>query len=162
MRIAWFDAQDLERKFIEKSDIEFEELLRKSDIVTLHCPLTEQTRHLLSDDEFEKMDGALLINTARGGLVDTDALLRALKNDNVVEAGLDVLEEEQSINDDIEVLAKQDGEKSIRTLLGEHMLMNRDDVLITPHNAFNSVEVPEKIVEVTLVNLEECENIATG
>lgn len=150
-----WDAEEL----LDFDYVDLDDLLNGSDIISLHCPLTEETRHILSEEEFEKMNDVLLVNTARGELIDTDALVKALKRGGVRAAGLDVLEEEESINEDIEVLTEADGEGYFRTLLAEHRLMRRDDVLITPHNAFNSVEALESIVDTTIENLTKCRNI---
>jgi len=137
--------------------VSMKNLLKDSDIVTLHCPLNEHTRYLLSKDEFELMDGSMLINTARGGLVNTEALLEALKNGNVRSAGLDVLEEECHIEEDIEVV-KQKEDCDLQKVLDGHNLKEREDVLITPHNAFNSEEAMHRIVDTTLENLENRSN----
>ena len=82
----------------ERDAVEFRELpdlLADSDVVTLHCPLTPQTRHLVDDDALARMrPTALLVNTARGGIVDTDALVRALQDGRLAGAALDVFEDE--------------------------------------------------------------------
>lgn len=136
-----------------------EHLLEESDIVTLHCPLTDETEHIISEGEFEKMDETVLINTSRGGLVDTEALIRALENDNVFQAGLDVLEEEGMVDDDIEVIDNVGEDSHPEKLLEDHILMERDDVIVTPHNAFNSQEALQRIEDTTLENLREGRNI---
>ncbi|MFB6175421.1 MAG: NAD(P)-dependent oxidoreductase [Candidatus Nanohalobium sp.] len=135
------------------------DLLRQADIVTLHCPLTDETDHLLSEEEFELMDSTVLINTARGKLIDTDALIEGLENGSVRHAGLDVLEEEAYIEDDIEQLSKLEDRRDIETVLEDHVLMDRDDVLITPHNGFNSVEAMQRIEDMTVENIEKGRNI---
>ncbi len=135
-----------------------EDLLQKADIVTLHCPLTDENHHLLSKDEFELMDGSLLVNTARGELVDTEALIKALENDNIGAAGLDVLEEECYVEDDIEVMGDLEDECDPKLILEDHILMKRDDVIITPHNAFNSKEAMQRIADTTLENIRSREN----
>ena len=138
--------------------VSLEDLLSHSDIVTLHCPLTDENRHMLSDEEFEIMEDVMLINTARGGLVDTEALIEALEDDSVSAAGLDVLEEECYIEEDIEVMSSLDDECDLELILEDHILMERDDVLVTPHNAFNSVEAMHRIADTTLDNLRKREN----
>ena len=135
-----------------------EDLLRKSDIVTIHCPLTEDTRHMISNKEFELMDKTVLVNTSRGELIDTEALIEALEDDSVNQAGLDVLEEECYIEDDIEYLSDLAEKCDPEIILEDHILMNRDDVLITPHNAFNSREALHRIEDTTLENLRDREN----
>ncbi len=142
--------------------VSLDDLLEQADIVTLHCPLTESSKHMISDEEFEKMDGTLLINTARGELVDQEALIEALENDNVEAAGLDVLEEECYIEDDIEYLGDLKEKCDPRVILEDHILMNREDVLITPHNAFNSWEALERIENTTIENIERHTNVVNS
>ncbi len=94
MKVLVYDpyvkSSDLPVKFVDK-----EELLRSADIITLHVPLTKETYHMISSKEFELMkDGAILINTSRGGVVDEDALYDALREGKVRYACLDVFEEE--------------------------------------------------------------------
>lgn len=138
--------------------VSLEDLLEQSDIVTIHCPLNESTRHLLSSEEFDLMDSAILVNTSRGEIVDTSALIDALEAGSVDAAGLDVLEEECYL-EDVEYLRAVDEECDIRKLLEDHVLMERDDVLITPHNAFNSQEALQEIVDVTIRNIWNRSNI---
>ena len=135
-----------------------EDLIEQADIITLHCPLTESTEHLLSEDEFEKMDGTTLVNTARGKLIDTEALIQALEDGSVRSAGLDVLEEEDYMDDDIHQLSELD-EDNLEVMLEDHVLKEREDVLITPHNAFNSVEAMKRIEDTTIENIETGKNI---
>ena len=137
--------------------VSLEDLLKQSDIVTLHCPLIDATRGMLGEEEFEMMNGSILINTARGELVKTEALLEALEDEKVDAAGLDVLEEECKVEEDIEVVQQKD-ECDIKKVLEGHMLVEREDVLITPHNAFNSVEAMHRIVDTTLENLQTGKN----
>ena len=139
--------------------VELDELVKEADIISINCPLTDSTRHLLSEDEFEKMDGSIIINTARGEIIDTSALVDGLENGSVEAAGLDVLEEECYLEDDIEVLSELPDECDTETLLEDHLLMERDDVIVTPHNAFNSIEALHRIEDVTIHNLENRENV---
>lgn len=147
-------AEELGYKYVD-----LDELVRDSDIISTNCPLTESTHHLLSEDQFEKMDGTIIINTARGEIIETQALINALENGNVEAAGLDVLEEECYLEDDIEVLGDLPDNCDPETILEDHLLMERDDVLVTPHNAFNSIEALHRIEDTTLRNLENQENI---
>lgn len=149
-------AESMGFMYVSKDD-----LIQHADIITLHCPLVEATEHLLSEKEFEKMEDTYLINTARGKLIDTSALLEALEDGNLKAAALDVLEEECHIEDDIEYLGDLKEKCDPQVLLEDHILMQRDDVLVTPHNAFNSEEAMERIVDTTVENLKLGENSVT-
>jgi D-lactate dehydrogenase len=130
-------------------------LLAESDIVTLHSPLTDKTHHMLGRGEFAKMkQGAMIVNTARGGLIDTDALVEALESGKVGGAGLDVLEGEELIKEEKQLLQQPLDVERLRMALRNRVLLARDDVVFTPHNAFNSREALVRILEVTLSNLE--------
>jgi D-lactate dehydrogenase len=123
-------------------------------VISLHCPLTAETRHLIGKQAFKKMKkGVYLINTARGGLIGTDALLWALDEGIVAGAGLDVLEEEEAIREERELLSGRfDGHK-LRAVLRNHALAKHERVIITPHIAFNSREAVGRILETTLENI---------
>jgi D-lactate dehydrogenase len=132
-----------------------DQLLAESDIVTLHCPLTEKTHHLLGRAQISRMKrGALLINTSRGGLLDTDALVGALESGRLSGAGLDVLEGEELIKEEQQLLQQPLDVERLRTAVRNRVLLSREDVVFTPHNAFNSREALVRILEVTLANLE--------
>lgn len=134
--------------------VDLDRLLSGSDVITLHCPLTPETRHLIGKNEFHSMKrGALLINTARGGLVDTEALLWALDGGLIGGAGLDVLEEEEAVREERELLSKRFDEGKLRSVIRNHILLKRDDVIITPHIAFNSREAVERILTTTVENI---------
>jgi len=100
--------------------------------------------------------GALLINTARGGLIDPAALTKALDDGLLAGAALDVLEGEELLKDERQILAQSLAQDKLRTLLLNHSLLNRDNVVITPHIAFNSREAVQRILEMTLENLPVC------
>ena len=134
--------------------VDLSELLSRADIVTLHAPLTPETRHLIGKPQFQRMKrGVLLINTARGGLIDTDALLWALEEGIVGGAGLDVLEEEEAIREERELLSSRFNEERLRSVVRNHILLRREDVIITPHIAFNSREAVERILATTVENI---------
>lgn len=102
--------------------------------------------------------GAYLINTARGGLVETEALLDALANKQLSGAGLDVLEDECDIREERELLSSEFLKScDLKTQLMQHMLIDRDDVLVTPHKAFDTVEAVEEILETTMKNIASFE-----
>lgn len=132
-----------------------EDLLTRADVVTLHCPYTEATHHLMNDTRFTAMKrGAILVNTARGALIDTQALLKALKDGILSGAGLDVLEEECAVKEESELMGKDFPKKcDLGTIVRNHMLIARNDVVITPHIAFNSREAVERILETTAANI---------
>lgn len=132
-----------------------EVLLTESDVVTLHVPYLPETHHLINRENIGKMKrGSILVNTARGALIDTQALLWALNEGIVQAAGLDVLEEENFVYEEAELLVNDVPEgKNLATVLRNHILVERDDVIVTPHNAFNSVEAVNRIFETTLENI---------
>ena len=135
-----------------------EDLLRRADIVSLHAPYLPSTHHLINRGTLSLMKrGALLINTARGGLVDTDALLWALDEGIIGGVGLDVLEGEELIKEERELLTQPAAEEKLRMLLRHHILLRRDDVVITPHSAFYSREALQRIVDTTIANIRRFE-----
>lgn len=129
------------------------DLLEQSDIISLHCPLTDENHHLLSEKEFEKMNAKALINTARGGLIESEALLKALEDESVEYAGLDVLELED------EMRAMEDFSEKTEFCCKEFRanckLIEREDVIVTPHSAFNTREAKERIFETSIRNIEK-------
>jgi len=135
--------------------VELDELLAGADVITLHLPETDATRGLIDAEAFHRMrDGVVLINTARGGLVDVHALLRALADGKVRAAGLDVLPEEPVIREETEVLHSLFQEEyDYRTLLADHVLLRMRNVFITPHSAFNTEEALRRILDTTVANL---------
>ena len=130
------------------SYVSLEELLQKSDIVSLHCPLTEQSRHLINRDTIAQMrDGAYLLNTSRGMLVESEALLDALKSGKLAGAGLDVYEEETDF-------FFEDRSDSIDRDTILSLLVSMPNVVLTSHQAFLTTEALHNIAKVTLENLD--------
>jgi D-lactate dehydrogenase len=131
------------------------EVLSQSDIVTVHVPYLPSTHHLINAENIGLMKpGAYLINTARGACVDTDALVMALKNGKLGGAGLDVLEEEGMIKDELNFLAQnQMQENDLKVVLEDHVLIDMPNVIITPHNAFNTKEAFTRILDTTIGNV---------
>ncbi|MDW3646781.1 MAG: 2-hydroxyacid dehydrogenase [Bacteroidia bacterium] len=129
----------------------FEDLLTDSDIVSLHCPLNPNTRHLLGEKEFEKMkSGSMLINTSRGGLINTTAAIHALKHGQLGYLGIDVYEQEEHLFfRDLSESIIQDDEIA--------RLMTFPNVLITAHQGFFTREALEEITQTTLQNLNDFE-----
>ncbi len=132
------------------------EALRDADIVTLHLPLLKETQHIMNKRMFKQCKkGMILINTARGGLIDTKDLLWALEKGIVAAAGLDVLEEECVVKEEKQLLSKHFiPECDLHTLLYDHMLLQRPNVYVTPHNAFNSKESLLRILNTGIENIE--------
>jgi D-lactate dehydrogenase len=136
--------------------VPLEVLLTGSDIITLHLPHTKETEHIINMGNIEKIKkGAILINTARGALVETQAILEALEKGILQSAGLDVLEEEIGLKEERELLTSEFLKNTdIKTNLLNHVLLTRDDVVITPHNAFNSKEALIQIIDTTVANIK--------
>jgi D-lactate dehydrogenase len=135
--------------------VSLEELLSESDIVTLHVPLTPATYHLIDWSKLQQMKrGAILINTSRGGVVDTDALLRALDEGILSGAGLDVLEGEELIEEERALLQMPEAEEKLKAVVRAHLLLRRENVVITPHIAFNSHEALQRILDTTVENIQ--------
>jgi D-lactate dehydrogenase len=146
--------QPLLAELIGFTYVQLEELVARADIVSLHAPLTPATRHLLDRELLKRFKrGALLVNTARGGLIDTEALLWALDQGILAGAGLDVLEGEELLTEDRRRLALERDEASLRVLVENQLLAGREDVVVTPHVGFDSVEAVQRIAEVTAANV---------
>ncbi len=137
-----------------KSDLDVEyvdliTLLENSDVVSLHCPLTKETKHLINSETIKHMKkGSYIINTSRGALIDTSSLLEALNSGYLRGAGLDVYEEEGDLFfEDRSLSIVQDDILSI--------LVSRPNVIITSHQAFLTEEALSEIARVTINNLDE-------
>lgn len=134
--------------------VDFDALLARSDVISLHSPLTAETQHLIGKQAFMKMKkGVYLLNTARGGLIDTEALLWALDTGIVAGAGLDVLEEEEAVREERELLSGRFDGAKLQAVLRNHVLAKHEQVIITPHIAFNSREAVERILQTTVENI---------
>ena len=151
MRILAYDLYP-DMKFAGEEGISYvslDELYRESDIISLHCPLTDQTKYMIDKDSIDKMkEGVMIINTGRGQLINTNDLIEGLKEKKIAAAGLDVYEEEgeyfyedksdKIIDDD--VLAR---------------LLSFNNVIVTSHQAFFTKEALHNIAETTLQNIED-------
>ena len=131
-------------------------MLGHSDIISLHAPYNKQTHHLINKNNLKQIKkGAYLINTARGGLVDTKALLYALEKNILAGVALDVLEEECFIKEEKELLTKPFTKTcNLETVLRNHLLARHPKAIVTPHNAFNSHEALSRILDTTVDNLK--------
>ncbi len=149
-----FPAKDLSKE-LGFEYVELDELFANSDVISLHVPYNDVTRHMINRKAIEKMrDDVVLINTARGGLVETDALFDALRSGKVGGAGLDVLEEESFLSEELELLHSDRHEGvDFKVALENHMMAYLPNVIITPHNAFNTKEALERIITATIDNI---------
>lgn len=133
--------------------VSLEELLAQSDIISLHVPLNKYTEHMINTESLKIVKkGALLINTARGALVDTESLLDALDNGIISGAGLDVIEGEEYLLE--ENLVNSPIEKANEIIASSKRLLENENVVLTPHNAFNSIEAVNRIIDKTIENLK--------
>jgi D-lactate dehydrogenase len=137
--------------------LSLEELLATSDVVTVHLPATPQTLNLLDREALARMKpGSILINTARGNIVDAEALLWALQTGILWGAGLDVMPGEPLLRDEAEILrsGRTLAGTELQTLLADHLLLRMQNVIITPHNAYNTEAALHRIIQTTLDNIE--------
>jgi D-lactate dehydrogenase len=132
-----------------------EQLLEESDVVTLHLPYMKATHHLINSENILHMkQGAVLINTSRGQIVETEALVRALGSGHLYGAGLDVVEEEGVMKNELGLLIEnQEKEHNIKTVLSNHILIDMPNVIMTPHSAFNTREALQRIMDTTAQNI---------
>lgn len=147
MNIIGYDPY--ESKNFKGEYVSLDELLNKSDIITLHCPLTKENHNIISSETISKMkQGVYIINTSRGQLIDTAALIDGLKSGKVGAAGLDVYEEETSLffEDFSEEIIHDD---TLSTLI------SMPNVLVTSHQAFLTREALNSIAETTMNNLKD-------
>lgn len=155
MKVRVFDTnrQNFLADVIGFKYVDFEELLKTCDIISLHVPYNEHTHHLINMKNIKLIKkGAILINTARGGVVETDALLYALENKILGGAGLDVIEGEELVKDE-KMLHHHGNSENWKTIIEDHKIFNMDNVVFTPHNAFNSKESLLRILETTVENI---------
>lgn len=147
MKVIAYDPYPAEGSGIEY--VPLDTLFRESDVISLHCPLTESSYHIIDREALGKMkDGAFLLNTSRGALVDSEALLEVLTAGKLRGAALDVYEEEANLfyEDMSDKIIKDD------TLA---LLVSRPNVLITSHQAFLTEEALDNIASVTIQNFDE-------
>lgn len=135
--------------------VSLQQLLRQADIISLHVPYNKQTHHLINQKNIKLFKkGSYLLNTSRGGLVETKALIKALVSGQLAGVGLDVLEEEGLIKEEIQLLNRRTSREKLNTLLHDHILLKFDNVIVTPHNAFNSDEALRRILDTTMENIK--------
>ncbi len=131
-----------------------DDLLKKSDIISLHCPYNKATHHLINMNNIGLVKkGALFINTARAGIIEPQALHHALETGIFGGAGLDVFEGEDLVKEENQMLTRNVSVEHLRAVLEKNILLNRENVIITPHIAFDSVEAVERILQTTADNI---------
>lgn len=145
MRVIAYDLfPNKELDFLEY--VPLEELLSSSDLISLHCPLTEETRHLINADSIEKMkDGVILVNTSRGGLIKTEDLIAGIRDHKFFAVGLDVYEEETDF-------VYEDMSERILQSSTIQRLLSFPNVTMTSHQGFFTEEALTNIAETTLQN----------
>lgn len=136
--------------------LSLEEVLQQSDIITLHVPLLPRTHHLINRGNiFLMKKDSLLVNTARGPVVETEGLFQAITEGHLLGAALDVLEEEVETKEEAELLTKDKMSKEeYKKILENHLLANLPQVLVTPHMAFYTKEAEESILQTTVQNIK--------
>ena len=132
--------------------VSLDELLKVADIITLHVPLNKSTAHMINKEAISKMkNGVVIINTARGGLINNTDLISGIESGKIYGAGLDVLEGEEFLFEDS--LESSQVENAAKAIVESTLLSKLPNVVITPHNAFNSIEAVNRIIETTVENI---------
>lgn len=135
---------------------DLETCLKESDFVSLHVPSIPETFHLINKKNIKLMKpGSILVNTCRGPVIETEALVWALNNKVIRGVGLDVTEEEDKVESISMVMSKKSTKEDLQEILSFHMLRDRDDVVFTPHNAFNTEEAIGRIIKTTVENIDK-------
>lgn len=160
MEVLAFDVKPREelRRHLGFEYVSLERLCRESDVITLHVPGIPQTEHMISVSQLAMMKpSAVLINTSRGSVVDVHALTEALSKGNIKGAALDVLAKEPTVREEAELFraAYEKNHKDESVLLADTVLMKMDNVIITPHNAFNTEEAVQRIFDTTVDNIRK-------
>ncbi len=158
MNVVAYDVQP-DEGFANEQALQYQsldEVLIQADIVTLHVPAIPATHHLLNAEKLALMkSGSYLINTARGEVVDTKALVEALQSGHIAGAGLDVLEGEHELREEAELLVAQNVDATLwETLVADHALIDMSNVIVTPHIAFNTAEAKREITDITVSNIQ--------
>lgn len=159
MKVIAYDLYpDLE--FAKNNNITYktlDEVISESDMISLHAPYNKENHHLINKEKISKMKkGIYLINTARGELIDTDALVWGLEEGVIAGAGLDVLEGERELKEELEILASEQRREKVndyKTLFEDRVLINHKNVIVTPHIAFYSLEAEAEILKTTADNI---------
>lgn len=134
--------------------VALDELLARSDVLSIHVPYNDRTHHLIDAAALAKLPaGAIVVNTARGGIIDAQALIDALKSGHVGGAGLDVLEGETAVGEEAEIMSSNYDVETLKDIVRNHALLSMPNVIITPHVAFNSDQAVRRIIDTTIENI---------
>ena len=134
--------------------VSLDDLLQNSDIITLHCPYNAYTHHLINMNNINKVKkGTLFINTARSGIIEPQALYYAVEKGIFSGAGLDVFEGEELLKEENQMLTKNVSVEHLEAILKRNILLRNENVIITPHMAFDSIEAVERILDTTIENI---------
>ena len=157
MKILGYDKYEKEELKTKYEYVDFERLLKESDFISIHAPITKDNYHMFNEDAFKKMKNtAIIINTGRGELIDSQALYNALISKEIAGAGLDVLEKEETITDfDYIVGINRLDKLTLEQTIINSRLFQLDNVIITPHTAYNSKEAIQRILNTTMNNISE-------
>ncbi|MCF7901626.1 hydroxyacid dehydrogenase [Candidatus Woesearchaeota archaeon] len=139
--------------------VSLDDLYKKADIITIHVPLLESTKHMINEEAISKMKkGVRIVNTSRGPIIDQEALIEGLQTGKIGGAGLDVLEGENLVKEEIDLVKSQSNlsNKQLRNIVQDHILMDMENVIVTPHLAFYTKEALQRILNVTLDNVFDC------
>lgn len=157
MNVLAYDPypNELLAETLDFSYVPLKRLLQNSDVISLHVPLSPATKHLINRKNISLIKkGALFINTARGGLVETRALIQGLDKGILRGVGLDVLEEEELLIEEKHMLRRGGkNERELKAIVKDHVLLKKDNVVFTPHIGFYSQEAVERITETTIENI---------
>ena len=141
----------LSKKFGFKWANNLNDLLKRSDIITIHVPLVKETKHLINMDNIKEIKvGSYLINTSRGEIIDTSALLYGLEKGIIAGAALDVLEGECGIKEEKELLHGKKNICDLEIYCENRLLLKDKNVIVTPHCAFYTREALERILDETV------------
>lgn len=154
VRVYDIKQDDFLAEIINFKYVSLNELLEVSDIVSLHVPSNKYTHHMINAETLNKMKhGSILINTARGDLVNTKDLIKAIESKKIYGAGLDVLEGENLLIE--ENMFNSPIKEASKVIENNKKLTELPNVVITPHNAFNSIEAVQRIISKTIANINE-------
>jgi D-lactate dehydrogenase len=159
MKVVAYDLKESEElsSSLGFKYVSIDDLYSQSDFISIHLPYLKTTHHIIDASAISKMrTGVYLINTARGSLIDTKALIQALRSGKVGGAGLDVLENEKDINDELSLLTSGQSMTmdEAELIIQNNALIKLPNVVVTPHNAFNTAEALDRITTQTVQNIK--------